>query len=415
MAAMSPEEIKTVMETASPDLKFLLDREGIMLITQARIMQAGITTMRQFGAFFTDTDDLRKVAKDSLGLDPDTLAQRVELSKLVVAWESAKVRSTRLAEAEADAEIRQEAKQLKGTDVNSIRKAYEAKWWKLEEEQVPAKSYLERISEGVERGELRAELLSEAVNKIEGETDVMKAVWDPTGTIKAVRTTPSVPLPRDPEELRTRVALLGRAWAFVALMQPNSAPLQGMTPQDWASYLDHLLGPYVHRLHARDEFGNISSSPPWSLVLSYEQEVRRKMLRLVTEDNQSMKDALKAACNDSVVKERYFTTPLAVSGPSRKRKLENTGDTYPTNTRNDHGGGGKSSNGKGKGKGRGKSKGKQSSAGFGKNGCARSTPDGKPICFAFNDKPNPCTKSKCPFLHVCGKCFKDHPMYQCGN
>ena len=43
------------------------------------------------------------------------------------------------------------------------------------------------------------------------------------------------------------------------------------------------------------------------------------------------------------------------------------------------------------------------------------TPDGKPICFAFNDKSNPCTKTKCSFLHVCGRCFKDHPMYQCPN
>ena len=232
--ALNADEIKTVMETAAPDLKFLLDREGIALITQARIVHAGITTMRQFGAFFTSAEDLRKVAKDSLGLDPDVLAQRVELSKLVVSWESAKVRATKLAEAEAEAEIRQEAKQLKGTDVNAIRKAYEAKWWKLEEEQTPAKCYLEKISEGVERGELRAELLSEVINKIQGETDVMKAVWDPSGTIKAVKSSPSAPLPRDPEELRTRVTLMGRAWAFVALMQPNAAPLPRYHPSGLA-------------------------------------------------------------------------------------------------------------------------------------------------------------------------------------
>ena len=323
---LNADEIKTVMETAAPDLKFLLDREGIALITQARIVHAGITTMRQFGAFFTGAEDLRKVAKDSLGLDPDVLAQRVELSKLVVSWESAKVRATKLAEAEAEAEIRQEAKQLKGTDVNAIRKAYEAKWWKLEEEQTPAKCYLEKISEGVERGELRAELLSEVINKIQGETDVMKAVWDPSGTIKAVKSSPSAPLPRDPEKLRTRVTLMGRAWAFVALMQPNAAPLQGITPQDWQTYLDYLLGPYVHRLHARDEYGNVSSSPPWSLLLSYEQEIRRKMVRLMVENGTVIKDALKAAYNDPVVKERYFTTPLAIAGAGRKRKAEDSVD-----------------------------------------------------------------------------------------
>ena len=210
-----------VLASASPDLRYLFDREGISLDNQVKIISAGITTLRQFGALCSTADDVRKIAKDDLGIDPSSLAERVEVSKLVVAWESAKIRSSKLAEAEAEAEIRQEAKQMKGTDYSTVRKAYESKWWTLDEEQLPAKSYLERIAEGVEKGELRAELLSEVANKLEGETDVMKAVWDPSGTIKAVRTAATVALPRDPEELRARISLLGRAWAFVGIMQPN--------------------------------------------------------------------------------------------------------------------------------------------------------------------------------------------------
>ena len=419
---MTPAEIEENRAKASPDLRFLLDREGVSLIIQARLVHAGVTTMRQFGACFTTSEDLRSVAKVDFALDPTVMAQRVELSKLVVAWESAKIRSTKLTEAEADAEVRQEAKLLKGTDVNTIRKSYESKWWKLEEDQVPAKVYLERLSEGIEKGELRAELLSEAVNKLEGETDLLRAVWDPNGTIKAVRTTPTVPLPRDPEEFRSRMALVGRAWAFVALMQPNCSMLQGTSPQDWAKYMDHMLGPYVFRLHSRDEFGNISSSPSWSLILSYDQEIRRKMVKIMTDEGRSLSDSLKMAYMDPVVKERFFTTPLVLACTSRKRSAAAL-DSPPAGGSSGDGGNAvhayargrraEGKKGKGKGKGAKGGKGGKGSNPSSKGGCARFSPDGKPICYAFNEKSNPCTRAKCPFLHVCGKCFADHPMYNC--
>ena len=45
--------------------------------------------------------------------------------------------------------------------------------------------------------------------------------------------------------------------------------------------------------------------------------------------------------------------------------------------------------------------------------CPRETPDGKRICFGFNRKEGACARTKCGFLHVCGKCFKDHPMWRC--
>ena len=63
---------------------------------------------------------------------------------------------------------------------------------------------------------------------------------------------------------------------------------------------------------------------------------------------------------------------------------------------------------KGKGQGRGKGKGKKGSR---DTGCAAETPDGKRVCYSFNNKQEPCTRKKCQFLHVCGKCFKDHPMW----
>ncbi len=49
-------------------------------------------------------------------------------------------------------------------------------------------------------------------------------------------------------------------------------------------------------------------------------------------------------------------------------------------------------------------------------GCAARTPDGKSLCYGYNDLSVKCRKKDCPFLHVCGRCFARHPIYACtGN
>ena len=50
----------------------------------------------------------------------------------------------------------------------------------------------------------------------EGDVDVLKGIWDPSGNLKAIRTSPTAPLPRDPEELRSRLMLLGTAYQMIA-------------------------------------------------------------------------------------------------------------------------------------------------------------------------------------------------------
>ena len=85
----------------------------------------------------------------------------------------------------------------------------------------------------------------------------------------------------------------------------------------WNEYLDYLLGPYAYKLFARDAYGNVSSEPPWNLLLSYELETRRKMVDLMA-NGTSIDLALPMAWKDGWVKERFFITPLAI-GSSLKR------------------------------------------------------------------------------------------------
>eukprot|EP00435_Cladocopium_sp_Y103_P060309 s382_g22.t1 len=59
---------------------------------------------------------------------------------------------------------------------------------------------------------------------------------------------------------------------------------------------------------AKNSKGEVVSSPSLELVLSYEFQVRKQMVRLMNE-NHEMTEALDLAMRDTTVKERYFLTP----------------------------------------------------------------------------------------------------------
>ena len=89
------------------------------------------------------------------------------------------------------------------------------------------------------------------------------------------------------------------------------------------------------------------------------------------------------------VKERHFTTPLALH--AKRAQHWNANAERPPK--------------KPKGKGRGK--GKEGRAKKLKEGSDR-TPEGQPICFRYNAKG--CKNGdKCHFAHVCVLCFGKHP------
>jgi len=115
--------------------------------------------------------------------------------------------------------------------------------------------------------------------------------------------------------------------------------------------------------------------------------------------------ALRKAWQDPVTKDRYFTTPLSL-----KRSRSSTDFEDPAKWAKQEGGKGK---GKGKHKNKGKDKGKDKGRGRGNIDCKSKSPDGKPICYRFNTESESCAKAKCPYLHICGRCFKDQPMYRC--
>ena len=410
LIAVTATEKVEALKNASSDLQFMFDKKGVDEDTRIRFYHIGVTSVELLSVVAKDQGDLEALLETNFGLDPKDLPSRIKASKVVTAWMAAKTRSAKQAELDGECEARKIPKDIGTSDIAAMRKAFETAWWELEDSLTPSKSYLEKKLDEVEKDDLRAELLSEVLAVPEDDPDTLKTIWTSSHELRAVRVGSKVSLPRDTEEFRKRITLLGTAWLFVSYQQTHKRYFSGLTPQVFNEYLSYMLGEHVLGLTAKDSGNRSFAAPPWPLLLSYEHAVRSKAMMLIRKGS-TFKDALKAAWEDPIVKERHFTTPLCLETGGRKRPADN----YPDEHRKENAkhqkvgskGSGKGKSGKGK-PGKGKTRGGKTTG-----GCARATPDGKNICFAFNDVSG-CNKTGCQFLHACGVCFaKGKTMQTC--
>ena len=197
---LTDEQIEGHFAEANADLKFLLDREKVDVLTQARLFSAGVHSVKQLAALVKDADGMRKVARDFLLINSDgDLKERVKVFKLVVAYESAKGRAVKMAEIGGEAEVRYVPKKLIASDFHGMREAFEKQYWALEDTELPSRGYLEKKLEMVEKDDLRAEKLGEVANGREDEGTTLKTIWDSSNTLSAVEIDAKVPLPQNPK------------------------------------------------------------------------------------------------------------------------------------------------------------------------------------------------------------------------
>ena len=167
------------LKKGSSDLRYLLQQQGVKDVYQARLFTAQIDSLAKFAAFAASEEDLQKVTTSEFTLDPTvSLENRAQAASLTVAWQAARVRVKRQAEAEAVSEVREWAKPIPSSDYISMRKQYVARFGELEDKATPAKEYLEKKLQELESGEYQAEVLSEVISRDETDPDVLVPVWD---------------------------------------------------------------------------------------------------------------------------------------------------------------------------------------------------------------------------------------------
>ena len=115
-------------------------------------------------------------------------------------------------------------------------------------------------------------------------------------------------------------------------------------------------------------------------MITYELAIRKRTWSLVQSEGVTFSAGLRQAWADPVVKERHFPTPLALHTVAKRAA-----------SIHDEDGKGKKRRAKGdKDKGGKGGKGTKGDKGDGK-GHDR-TPDGRPICYRYNDKEDPCKR-----------------------
>ena len=383
----SPEEIalQEALSKGSSDLKFVLTRNDVSNELQGSFYRNGVTTIQKFSSFFRSEEDLIGVLKDSFDTDADTsLQSRAQVAGVICAWRETQTRQKRQAEVEAEMETREWTKPIPTGDYINMRNAFMKVHGKIEDKVTPSKEYLEKKLQELENGEFRAETMAEIVSKDEVDPDVMIPVFDAKGSLTVRKGTTTIPLPTGPEQLRRRLSVMVNAILMLAIKHPNREEIQDVTKDLFERYKDYVLGDYVWGLSSTDLHGNQIQTPPWTLVLSYEQAIRKKAYSLMTTDHLKLGEALESAWKCATTKERHFITPLALYSKRAYPQQQHWGEWNPKGK----GKTGKSASSKGKSKGKG----------------AGVTPDGTKICFRFNQ--GKCNYQKCKFSHVCNRCFK---------
>ena len=406
---------EAAMKVASSDLLFLFDRKQVPEDVQAVFYHIGVTSVEALAVLVKSQEELEELLGTYFGMDMKNLVDKVKSGKVVTAWLASKARAAKQADMEGDCEVRKVPKDMSVGDMAAMRNAFERKFWELEEKNIPGKSYLEKKLDEIEKDELRAETLSEVICATEDDPDTLKAVWNANNELRAVKVGAKAALPRDPEELRRRIHLMGAALIFAGFQQTHKSYLKAVDPQLFHEYVDYLLGEHVHGLVAKSSYGAPIAGPTWTLLLAYEQAIRSKAVQLVRK-GATYKEALKKAWEDPVVKERNFTTPLCLESAPKRPWPGNGAAEAPFAPQPKYA---KDGNGKGKTKGKDKGNGKGKDKGKEKvrtpAGCADKTPEGKLVCYRINS--GGCTstgREKCRYQHVCGVCFAPGvPMTTC--
>ena len=314
---------------------------------------------------------------------------------MVSAWETAQEYVAKETEIRAEAKVLGQPRVLQTHERQAMVRAVEAVYGVLGESEVPAADYLSLKAEETETNEPTAAPLDEILNRKDSATSQIQSTLDSSGHIRVTRTKGKSKMPSTTEEYRKVMKVEMFAWLCMASRYKAKHWLHGLTSEPFLKFVDFILGERVHGLQvpgvSPDQ--SVKLKPDWSIVLAFEQKLRREAMKLVTQEGHTLADAMRAVIRDADLKEAFFTTPVAL------RAAQSMEQPYKWHKTFDKGG---------KGKGKKGEKGKREIPDQLKGlNLAWRTPDGRDLCFAWNT--GDCT-GKCGRVHQCRVkgCYGDH-------
>lgn len=391
------------------DLHYLLEDAGVILQPQYAIAQL-YRTIKHFSAFGDTRKEIRDACKDDFGLDPTTdAATRAQVAAVITAWEAAKEFVAQENKVKAESRALGVSKPLANTDRAAMRRAMETAHGKKPDHELPSPEYLAHKMEEIELNELQASPLDEVTSMEDSVNTSLQSTLDTDGRIRVVKTKSKGSLPQNSEQLRVKYRVESNAWLMLSAKFKQKSWLSGFSPKVFEDFTDFILGPKVFNLQVPRSDGSDTLAPlqpAWTIILRYEYELRKAAIKLVRDEGETLANAMSLVVRDPELKEIYFTSPIALSKNARSHPPPALEDHTSLKrarreTRNDTKGKGGKGTGKGGKGGKGKVK-------------LSLTPDGRQICFKYNNGSCP---GNCGRVHVCQikGCLGPHPAKEHGK
>ena len=400
LISLSDEERDAALNAAAPDLKYHVCEVKVPVEVQAALFHKGFMDLQLFSGLDESRLEVRIALATEIGLKHDESAEaRQNVARLLTAWESARVQLVAEDKMKAESKLGQTPRIVQCSEMAALRKAVEADLGKLQDDEVPAKSLIAAKLEQIESGDQRAEDLREVLCVEDTDVDLFSGIIEHgTGTLKIKPGKASIAMPATPEELRLRHRRIGLAWLMVGSKHKNQSWITPALLEAFRRFSDHIVGKHIAGFPIMTQ--GVTKHPAWSLVLSYELEVRKRAYKQLRDGKHaSLQEALEDAWNSAELINKHFLMPLTASADFFSSA--NLGMAFS--------GQGKGSSKHGKGKVNGKDK-RLVSKPFLKT----KTDEGKKLCFKFNN--GTCKNKRCPFHHACQICLEQgHGKKDCPN
>ncbi|CAK8993985.1 Ubiquitin carboxyl-terminal hydrolase 17-like protein E [Durusdinium trenchii] len=356
----------------APDLQGLLDSRRVPEATQAGLHDLGIDNVAMLSAVAIDRTSLETLARSSLGIDVTARpADAIIFASLFLAWQSATKRMEARNELEAEAVAAKVLKAIPNVEIQLFRAEFEKRFFRLKDAECPGKPSFEDLCEQIDSGELRPMALRHFGSRNEDDdAETGNIHVGKTGVLKIKKAKIETSSPTNMEEFRSKIMLMVNHFIFARFRYPSKEILKDINPFVAMEYLNYICSKDVAQLESMTVDGVTLHRPSLKLIISYEYQMRKEA---VDEINKGVDfvSALRAVTKNPDVRERHFSTPLAVSSATQsvqdpwRGKSKNIDRPHPYDTNFIKG----KNKGRGKGK-KGKGKAKQ-------GGLQGSTPDGQ--------------------------------------
>ena len=396
MAGLTAEQ-KADLARLSSDLLFVLQDSGVALPFQAKLGQLGVLSVPLFAGLDETRQKVREALAAVLPLDVEASpANRLEMAKLLVAWEAAKLQTEATQRNRAESRLGVQQRLIEPSEHQAMRTAVEQALGTLRDKEVPAKQVIAALLEQIESNMPVVMMLTEIASVEDAEIESFEAKIDPvTNTLKIKSGKHSVAAPSAPEELRLRHRRIGLAWDMLCTKHSNRSWLSANMTDCMRRFSDFILGTQVAGLVSG------TRTPTWSLVLAFEHECRKAVCKWLRDGKcASLSEAYEKAITDVELLNRYLVIPFSLNTKETGWAASNV-PPPPVHPDAPHRG----KKGKGKGKG-------QDTAPNAPKGKLTKATDGTPICWKYNRRGG-CSDPSCRFLHICQRCQGKHPYYNC--